>query len=504
VTLYEENVPVASRTVVTPADGSSFEVAFDFTPRREGTFRYSVSVSPLLDEFTTENNTRSFTAQVLPSRTRVLLVEGTPRHEFAFLKRTLERIPTMEVTSVLLASPSVGRTEETIPAQRGYFPLGGVSGGFPPRNVLMRYDVVLMGDVSLSLLSEAQRAALAEFVERRGGGIGWLAGERWLARRKGAGSLEPLLPAVVPEEGARIQTREFAPELAPEGRYHPITQLAATPEENDLLWRQMPLWSRLYAGLRPKAGSTVLVTTDNGTSPVILFQRVGGGKSLLIATDALWGWAFASKLIGVDSEETDAYDRFWTQTVRWLATRSDAKQVNLTLGKTEYETGEVAAIGIRVYDAGFVPVSDARILLTVTAPDGSRSEVPVTAVSETPGSYQAHLRLTDKGTYELRAEATSRGIRLGSDVLRFIAETPRLEFERPARNDAVLSGLAERSGGRFLPANEAEKALPLLKESDQTRTIRVRRAVWDNPLVLVAVLILLGVEWALRKKAGWL
>jgi hypothetical protein len=504
VTLAEENVPVALRTATVPPSASTLDVAFDFTPKREGTFRYTVSVSSLLDEFTAENNARSFTAQVLPSRTRVLLVDGTPRYEFAFLRRTLERVPTMALTTVLLASPLVARMGETIPSRTGFFPLGGASGAFPSRDVLFRHDVVLVGDVALSQLTESQRSALTEFEERRGGGVAWLAGERWLSRRNGADSLEPLLPVIVPADGARIQPGEFAPELAAEGRYHPTTQLAATPEENDLLWRRMPLWSRLYGGLRPKPGSTVLITANNGASPVIAFQRVGSGKSLLVATDALWGWAFASKLDSASSDESDAYDRFWTQTVRWLATRSDVKQVNLSLGKAQYETGEVADVGIRVFDAGFVPVSDAAVLLTATDPNGNRSEVPVAAVGGTPGRYQARLRLTDKGIYELRAEATSRGVRLGADTLRFTVETPRLEFERPARNDALLSGLAERSGGRFLPANEADKVLPLLEESDQTRTIRVRHAVWDNPFVLLAVLVLLGVEWAWRKKAGLL
>lgn len=495
ITLAEENTPIVRQTVTTPPEETLREIPIEWTPQKEGTFRYTVTISPLLDEFTAENNARSFTAQVLPSRTRVLFVEGTPRHEFAFLKRTLERVPTFEVRCVLLASPATRRVAETIPSQRGVFPLGHSLEGWPSRAQLLSYDVVLIGDVALSQWTNAQREALREFVERRGGGIAWLAGEQWLTRNNGIGSLEPLLPVTIPAEGARIQPGAFAPELAPEGRYHPITQLAPIPEENDLLWHRMPLWSRLYGGLRPKPGASVLVQSEG--SPVVTFQRVGNGKSLLVATDALWGWMFAAKLEGEESP-----DRFWTQTIRWLATRSDAKQVNLILGKSDYETGEVVEVNVRVYDAGFVPVSDAIVRLVVTDPEGKRSELPVTPLADSPGSYRALLRLTNKGVYELQAEASSRGIRLGADAVRLTAETPRLEFERPARNDSLLVELAERSGGKFFPAEESEKTLPLLQERNQTRTIRVRHAVWDHPFVLWAVLLFLGVEWAWRKRVG--
>lgn len=495
VTLAEEKTPLVRQTITLLPEETSRDVSLEWVPKKEGTFRYTVAVSPLLDEFTAENNARSFTVRVLPSRTRVLFVEGTPRHEFAFLKRTLERVPTFELTCVLLASPAVGSVAETIPSRTGVFPLERSLERWPPRGHLLPYDVVLMGDVALSQWTSAQREALREFVERRGGGVAWLAGEQWLARRNGAGSLEPLLPMTVPAEGARIQPGSFAPELTPEGRYHPITQLATSPEENDLLWRRMPLWSRLYGGLRPKPGTSVLVQSEG--SAVVAFQRVGNGKSLLVATDALWGWAFASRLEGEDS-----YDRFWTQTVRWLATRSDAKQVNLRLGKSEYETGEVAEVNVRVYDAGFVPISDAAVRLLVTDPEGNRSELPATPLGDSPGGYRAFLRLASKGVYELQAEATSRGIRLGADTARLTAEAPRIEFERPARNDALLVGLAERSGGRFFPVQEAEKALPLLQERNQTRTLRVRHALWDHPFVLLTALLLLGVEWAWRKRAG--
>ncbi|MDA1191521.1 MAG: VWA domain-containing protein, partial [Candidatus Poribacteria bacterium] len=154
-TLTENDAIVAVKNVQTSGAESTQEVAFDFTPQKEGTFRYAVSVSPLPDEFRAENNRRSVTAQVLPSKIRVLYVDGTPRQEFAFLRRTLQRIPSVELSSVLLTTPNIDR--DALPAQKGFYPIDRETATLPSSaSGFAAYDVVLIGDVALSRLTPPQ------------------------------------------------------------------------------------------------------------------------------------------------------------------------------------------------------------------------------------------------------------------------------------------------------------------------------------------------------------
>ena len=264
----------------------------------------------------------------------------------------------------------------------------------------------------------------------------------------------------------------------------------------------MPLWSRSFTLLQPKPGATTLVTANTTNAPIILYQRSGNGKSLLIATDELWRWSLHAKLSEDDPLRTDAYERFWAQTVRWLATATDAKQVTLSLGQAEFEAGDVAEVSVRVYDTGFLPIADAVVQLTATDPDGNTSAVPVTASATTPGHYQARLLLNRVGTYRLQVEATARGVSLGQDEATLDVSVPRLEFERVARNDALLKALADASSGKFVEPDEASSLIPLLQESEETREVKVREALWDHPLVLMAIVLLLGAEWVLRKRRG--
>ena len=316
------------------------------------------------------------------------------------------------------------------------------------------------------------------------------------------GALEELLPVTVPPSGGRVLSTEFAPVVSQEGQFHAVTHLGASSVENDLMWTRMPLWNRLYSGLTVRADATVLVTAGPGGPPVVAYRRVGLGKSLLIATDSTWRWGFGSAIFGETDAQHEAYSRFWSQTVRWLATPLDAKQVTIALGNSQPQTGETLEARIRVYDAGMSPASDASVQVTMRYPDGHAAPVPVIAPSNASGSFQAYVALTQAGMHELTASATVRGVSMESDPVAFEVASPQLEFTHVARDDVFLSALADVSGGTFAGVEDALDVVGMLTPGTETRQVRERRALWSHPLVFVAIVVLLTVEWAQRKRKG--
>jgi hypothetical protein len=478
------------------------ELEFDITPDDAGPYRYAVEMSPLADELTASNNRVGRSVQVLPSRTRVLLAWGGPSHEFAFLRRALRRVPSVDLTISMPAMPDVRRDALSAPARAGRYPVDGPWADIPgDADYLDSFDVVVIGDLSVNMLSPEQVGWLEQFVETRGGGIVWCAGERWLGRRLGTRGVEALLPVDVPAAGARVLPGEFAPALTRQGRYHAVTQLAQTPSENDMLWRRMQLWSRQYSGLTAKPGSATLVGAAGQPGPLLVYHRAGAGKSMLIATDAMWRWALA-EASGGSGARALLYERFWAQAVRWLATPPDTRQVRIELPAAEVDTGESAEITVRVFSAGYVPEPDAVVRVALTAPTGEAASVPVIAAPGDAGAYRAMLRFPREGEFQLEAQATARGVPLGRDTATLTVQTPSLEYQRPARNDALLEAIAQASGGRYVSVEDAASVVPLLRESDLTREVRERRALWNTPALLIAVAALLGSEWWLRKRRG--
>ena len=63
-----------------------------------------------------------------------------------------------------------------------------------------------------------------------------------------------------------------------------------------------------------------------------------------------------------------------------------------------------------------------------------------------------------------------------------------------------LRRIAELSGGKVLSALELQKLPALLNRTPHTITVRIDRPLWDNSLVALILVGLLGIEWILRRK----
>ena len=78
---------------------------------------------------------------------------------------------------------------------------------------------------------------------------------------------------------------------------------------------------------------------------------------------------------------------------------------------------------------------------------------------------------------------------------------PQIEFDQPALRADLLSRLAEKSGGRYIPANELDALDRILADLEPlVRTQRREKPLWNAPGLLVLLAAVFGLEWILRKR----
>ena len=163
----------------------------------------------------------------------------------------------------------------------------------------------------------------------------------------------------------------------------------------------------------------------------------------------------------------------------------------------------VLALQGRIFDQSYRPLDRAQVKVTAWKKDeseGARVAGDLFASGRRDGSYRGELPALAPGEYQYRAEVSLGGQPIGEDEGRFLVEEYSLEFERIELNEPLLREIARASGGRYFPlaeAGELPEELPLL-----SREVSGRREVelWNHPLVLAALIVLLAAEWTLRKK----
>ena len=503
-------------------------VELKLTPLVEGNFQYTVVLPTLDGELTEANNQKTFSVKVVKAKLNVFYLEGKPRWDYAFLKRALERDPDIEATCAILSQQPLAGT--VLNRLDGYYPQAAPASEtprFPERLAeLSKYDVLILGDLGAEHLTETQQRAIVDFVETQGKPIIFLPSRSMLGiNGLGSTELAQLLPIDIPKNGCRVENTEFTVQLTQSGMFHPMLQLngtqgtqtdqiAALDGNIAALWRNMPALSRSFNGFRLRGGATVLMENGRGR-PILMLQRAGLGKSLLFAAEGFWNWNFGVRTFK-DTRYHTIYPRFWAQVLRWMATNTDDKNVYLTTDASTYAIGDAAKVTAYLYSETYQPQAGATVQIEVVPPDGATFQLQIHAAtdstSEAPSEqstiadvgnlYTAQFALLQKGNYRIRATGRSGNLTLGEDRTDVYVHPQLAELETPQLNENLLKQLASQTGGAYFTIADAKLVPENIADVQNPIFVDAERELWAHPLILIAVVGLLGTEWFLRKRIG--
>ncbi len=491
-------------------------VELKLTPQSEGNFQYSVTLPTLDGELTEANNQKTFSMKVVKAKLKVFYLEGRPRWDYTFLKRTLERDPDIEATCAIL-SRNEGKplpVGSVLDRLDGYYPQvipAAETPRFPETLAeLSKYDVLILGDLRAEHLTQTQQRAIVDFVERQGKPVVFLPSRNMLGiNGLGNTELAPLLPIDIPRNGCRVEDTEFTVQLTQSGTFHPMLQLDDTQSTrtrqtavldggNVSLWRNMPALSRSFSGFRLRGGATALMENGKGI-PVLILQRAGLGKSLIIAAEGFYNWDFGVTTYK-DTRYHAIYPRFWAQVLRWMATNTDDKNVYLTANASTYAIGDTVKVTAYVYSETYQPQAGATVQIEVIPPESAPFQLQMSA--DMSNLYTAQFVLLQKGKYRIRAIGRSGNLKLGEDQIDIYAHPQLAELENPQLNEDLLKQLAEQTGGAYFTMADAESVPESIANVQNPIFVDAERELWAHPLILMAVVGLLGTEWFLRKRVG--
>lgn len=503
VTVREQGGRVVARTQVileSPEDTQDFELVF--TPEREGEFDYLIRATPLDGESNVQNNAELRHVSVRAGRIRVLLVDSVPRYEFRYLKHFLEREDlqggTIEL-HVLLQDADAAYAEE----DRSAIPLGG---RFPiAREPLFEYDVVILGDVAISLLSPGVMQNLQEFVAEKGGGLILIAGPRHNPRALRGTPLEDLLPIQLAETSApsleESIRRGFRPLPTLQGlKGTPVFRLGASESSDEEVWGQLPALYWLFRAPQLKPGAVSLAeTTLEGESPglpVISMQQFGNGKVLFHATDELWRWRYRVGDL--------YYGRYWMQAIRYLSRThmfGRDRAAELTTDRQVYQRGEDVELRVRFLDESRIPVEDDGVTVVVENLEGTGQRVTLTRVREAPHVFETRVPRLPEDSYH--AWILRPAFQETPPSADFRVESREQELAVRALDREGLEVASAATGGRFYTLDEAHRLVNDLPPGTPVAlTSHEPVQLWNRWELLILFAGLLGAEWWLRKRRG--
>src|SRR5262252_3598366 len=492
---------ITSRSINVNADPFEQKITFSFTPKEIGSHSFSLAIPNQSGEQITQNNQKDFKIDVQRDKIRVLTLSGSPAWNYRFLRMAMKQDPLIELVSfVFLRTPT--DTVDVPENQLSLIP-------FPIDDIfleeLKNFDVVVFDDFShRAYFNPVYLDRVREFV-RDGGGLAMFGGSRAFdAGGYGDSSLKEVLPVELDGKGSYQTQAMLRPVLTASGKVHPVTRLLPDPKANEEAWNKMPPLTA-FNRVRAARGETLL-TAGDGTAdnaPLLTVGRFGKGRTLALMSDEAWRWNF----IAVGNRETPQnHLKLIRQAVRWLAQEPSFEQVQIRPIPLS-RPGEKVAIKLRVFKDDFTPTAQASVQLRVMGPDGDPVIVSTTADSE-EGEYTGDFTPTKDGSYRVEAEASLAGKSLGKDKTSFSVAFPYGETDDGRPRPELLKKIAETSHGAFFSIHDwNEKTFDQMKaklDSQAPSQIVERRQtrLWSTLWPFALVLVLLGVEWWMRRTWG--
>ena len=380
-------------------------------------------------ELTARNNDAIVQINGVRDRLRVLLVSGEPHPGQRTWRNLLKADAAVDLVHFTILRP---------PGKQDGVPVTELSLiAFPTRELFSdkidEFDLIIFDRYQRrGILPAIYLDNVRQYVEQ-GGALLIAAGPDFASAdsiyRSPLASLLPAAPT------ARVIDEGFLPTVSGLGEKHPVTEgLPDDYGEGDAPWGR---WFRqVQVDVVPDAQ---VAMTGVGDEPLLVLDRVKAGRVALLGSDHVWLWDRGYEGGGPQAE-------LLRRLAHWLMQEPELEEEALTASAL----GQEITVTRRT-------LGDAPGPLTVTAPDGTQTMVPLE--EEAPGRFVARIEGEAQGLYRLVEGERTAVIGLGPAA-------PR-EFVETIATDAVLADAAAATNGG---AVVLEDGAPDLREVRAGRT----------------------------------
>jgi uncharacterized membrane protein len=421
---------------------------------------------------------------------RVLLLDGRPRWETRYLRNLFERDEQWEVSTVIVGSGASAQD----------FARGEQKDQFPSNPALLEnFDLVILGEVPRTVFKNEELEWLRNFVANRGGAMLVIDG----ARQHLKAYADSPLAALFPVEWKGPDAREGIAKLNLTERGTKLAALAlnSDPAANAEIWNRLPP-PHWISGASALPGAEVLAEAeiDGKKMPAVVVRPFGAGQVLYHAFDDSWRWRY---------EVADLYHvKYWQQVANWIAEDPFAardKFVSLDAGGVTYRPGDTAEIKVRLRDGEGKPVSNAAVDAVLTR-EGKRVATVSLAPDENAGGlFRGRTAALEPGTYTVTVESPAILERDAKARTEFKVEAQETgELLQLSLNEELLQKISAVTAGQYLREEDIEQLTGLLAPASQGRVIESDTVLRQSWWWFVPIVLLLTIEWIVRKRVGLL
>lgn len=463
ITLKQNGRIIESQKVL--IDRNSFFKTYDFktTSSQKGVQHYTVELGGITGETSTRNNKRDVYIDIIDGRQKILLLALTPHPDIKALRSLIESNDNYDLdVQILTISSSLPATSKP-------------------------YDLVILHQVP-NVLGQGN-ALVRKFIDSKTPIL-------YILGNQSAVPLVNTLNKSLTISATNGQTDKVT------ARFNASFHMLNLDAESLKLLERLPPLSVPFGEYNLSSGTeTILfqkVGTLNTSKPLLILNTASDQKIAVLAGEGLWQWRQEEYAL---TSKQDIVDNLFQKLIQILSVREDKRKFRVYPVRAEFEAGEQVVFQTEVYNDIYEQIYGQEVNLVITDEKGSNRQFTYTHSAENP---RFNISGLNEGVYRFQASAA---LRSGQEKVngQFIIRNVDLETNNTTADFGMLRELSNNTGGEFIQTASLTQFVQKLKQNRPTDRLDSSEEMVElihMKWLFFLLVILLGIEWGLRKYHG--
>ena len=435
-------------------------VKFSVEAKSKGVHHYRVDLTELDGEVTHKNNHSAFFVEVVESRDKVAIVYNSPHPDVAALREALEGTDNYDVE---------------------VFPVSEFRGNPSDYSLVILHQLPSAANSASSLLSQIRQSGTSAL---------YIVGQQ-----------TNLSAFNAQNTGVTInQTKAMTNNATPLYNDN-FTSFTFSEEAR----RMLPLYSPVqtpFASYKTSVAANIFlyqkVSGVDTKYPLVVFNEQNGTRTGVITGTGLWSWKIYNFM---HAENHDAFNELVGKTVLYLAAKGDKSRFRVQHEGVFAENAPVE-FSAELYNESYELINEPDIKMVLKGGGDTTYEAQF---SKQNNSYYLNMGELPLGNYTWTATTQVGKQRLEKSG-RFAVQAVMLETANLVADHDLLKSMAKVTGGQYFDKEHIADVAKAIQKNDNIKPIASYQKKYammlNSPWYLSAIVLLLGIEWFLRKWNG--
>ncbi|MBR4787377.1 MAG: hypothetical protein IK013_05820 [Bacteroidales bacterium] len=435
-------------------------IKFNIEAKNTGIHHYKVDITELDGEVTHKNNHTQFFVEVVDSRDKVAIVYNSPHPDIAAMKEALELTDNYDVQ---------------------VFSIAEFSGKPSDYSLVILHQLPSMTNSAANLLNQIRQSGTSALYI--------------LGPQTNLNTFNGLNVGM-----SVVQSKSLSNNAMPSYNDN-FTSFTFSEESRQMLSKFPPIKTIFGTYKTSVSANVFLYQKISGVDtkyPLVVFNSHNGARCGVVAGTGFWSWKLYDYM---HAGNHDAFNEVIDKMVLYLAAKGDKSQFRVQHAAIFAENAPVEFTA-ELYNDSYELINEPDIKMVIK---GSGDTTYEAQFSKQNNGYYLNVGELPVGNYTWTA-TTQAGKRKLEKSGRFSIQEVMLETANLVADHDLLKSISNVTKGHFFTKEGIADVAKAIKNNDQIKPIASYRKHYSMLLnsywYLIAIVLLLGIEWFLRKWNG--